>query len=57
MNLKSGNDHITDGISRLLWHGIEQGTAYPQLLELVNIKFPPVPEDSGAAIGPFIDEL
>jgi hypothetical protein len=57
MNLKSGDYYSTEGVGSLLWHGIERGQTYPQLLELVKTAFPAVPEDLVAAIDPFIDEL
>jgi Coenzyme PQQ synthesis protein D (PqqD) len=57
MNLKSGDYYSTEGVGSLLWHGIERGQTYPQLLELVKTAFPAVPEDLAAAIDPFIDEL
>ena len=53
MNLKSRNDYITDGIASLLWHGIEQGTVYPQLLELVNTTFSPCTGGIGGGNRPF----
>jgi Coenzyme PQQ synthesis protein D (PqqD) len=57
MNLKSGDYYSTEGVGSLLWHGIEQGQTYPQLLDLVRTAFPTVPEDLATAIDPFIDEL
>jgi hypothetical protein len=57
MNLVSGNYYSTDGVGTVLWHGIELGKTYPQLLDLVKTTFPAVPEDLAAAIDPFIDEL
>jgi hypothetical protein len=57
MNLKSGDYYSTEGVGSLLWHGIEQGQTYRQLLELVKTAFPTVPEDLAPAIDPFIDEL
>ena len=57
MNLKSGDYYSTEGVGSLLWHGIERGQTYPQLLELVKTAFPAVPEDLVAAIDPFIDDL
>jgi hypothetical protein len=57
MNLHSGNYYSTEGVGSLLWHGIQQGRTYPQLLELVKTVFLAVPEDLAAAIDPFIDEL
>lgn len=55
MNLRSGNYLSTEGVGRLLRHGIQQGGTYPQLVELVKTTFPTVPEDLAAAIDPFID--
>jgi hypothetical protein len=57
MDLKSGNYYSTDGVGTVLWHGIELGKTYPQLLDLVKAAFPTVTEDLAAAIDPFIDEL
>jgi Coenzyme PQQ synthesis protein D (PqqD) len=57
MNLKSGNYYSAEGVGTLLWHGIEQGKTYHQLVELVKRAFPTVPEDLAAAIDPFIDDL
>jgi Coenzyme PQQ synthesis protein D (PqqD) len=57
MNLKSGNYYSTEGVGSVLWHGIELGRTYPQLLDLVKTAFPTVPENLAAAIDPFIDEL
>jgi hypothetical protein len=57
MNLKSGNYYSTEGVGSVLWHGIELGRTYPQLLDLVKTAFPTVPENLAAVIDPFIDEL
>jgi hypothetical protein len=57
MDLKSGNYYSTEGVGTVLWHGIELGKTYPQLLDLVKAAFPTVTEDLAAAIDPFIDEL
>ena len=57
MNLKSGNYYSTEGVGAVLWHGIELGNTYIQLLDLVKTAFPTVPQDLAAAIDPFIDEL
>ena len=57
MNLKSGNYYSAEGVGCVLWHGIQQGKTYPQLLELVKTAFPAVPEDLAATIDPFIDDL
>src|ERR1700757_3477722 len=57
MNLKSGNYYSAEGVGCVLWHGIQHGRTYPQLLELVKTVFPAVPEDLAVKIDPFIDDL